>query len=56
MTFGEGTKFTKTGRKKFATVGTVNIKVSNSSIPDEIRMELDSHNDTCVLVKEYLKV
>ena len=56
MTFGEGNKFTATGRKKVATVRSVQIKVSNSSITDEICMELDSHADTCLLGKECLKV
>ena len=56
MTFGEGNKFTATGRKKVATVRSVQIKVANSSITDEICMELDSHADTCILVKECLKV
>ena len=45
MTFGEGTNFTAIGRKKVATVRSVQIKVENSSVTDEIRMELDSHAD-----------
>ena len=49
MTFGEGNKFTATVRKKVATLRSVHIKVANSSVTDEIRMELDSHANTCVL-------
>ena len=56
MIFSEGTKFTVTGRKKIATVRSVKIKVANSSVTDKIWMELDSHTNTCVLVKECLKV
>ena len=56
MTFGEGTKFTATGRKKVDTVIIVQIKVFKSSITDVIRMELDSHADTCLLGKESLIV
>ena len=52
MNFGEGTKFTTTGRMKVATVKSVNIKVANYSVNDEIRMDLDIHVNTCVLRKE----
>ena len=52
MSFGEGTKFTATGRKKVDTVISVHITVANYSITDEIRMDLDSHADTCVLGME----
>ena len=45
-----------TGRKKVATVISVQIEVSNFSITDEICMNLDSHADTCVLGKDYLKL
>ena len=56
MTFGERTKFTETGRKKVATVRSADIKVAKSSATDEIRMDLDSHTNTCVLGNECLKV
>ena len=56
MTFDDGTKFMATGRNKVPAVRSVQIKVENSSITDEIRMELDSHDDTYVLRKDYLKV
>ena len=56
VTFGKGVKFTAKGRKKVATVRSVQIKVSNSSVTDEIRMYLSSHVNTCVLGKECLKV
>ena len=56
MNFGEGKKFMATGRKKVATVRSVQIKVATSSITDEICIELDSHTDTRVLGKKCLKV
>ena len=56
MTFGEGTKFTAKGRKKVATVRSVQIKVATSSITDEICIELDSHANTHVLGNKCLKV
>ena len=56
MTFGEGAKFTATGRKRVATVRSVSIKVAKYSITDEFCMELESHADTCVMGKECLKV
>ena len=56
MTFGEETRFTATGRKKFSTVRRLQVKVANSSITDEICIELDSHANTCVMIKECLKV
>ena len=40
VTFGEGTKFMATGRKKVSTVRSVHIKVANSSVTDEIFTEL----------------
>ena len=56
MTFGEGTKLTATGKKKDATVRSLQIKVSNTSITNEIRMELDRHVDTCIMGKDCLKL
>ena len=56
MALGEGTKFTGMGRNTVTTVRSVDIKVANSSITDEIRMELDSHADTCVMGKECIKL
>ena len=56
MTFGEGTNFTAIGRKKVATVRSVNIKVANSPITDEVCMQIYSHADTFLLGKEFPKV
>ena len=56
VNFVKGTKFTATGRKKFATVRSVHIKVANYSITDENCMDLDSHANTYVMGKECLKV
>ena len=52
MTFGEGTKFTETGRKKVSTVRSVHIKVENSSITNEVCMGLDRQANTYVMGKE----
>ena len=52
MTFVEGNNFTPTGRDNVATVRSVQIKLAKSSVTDEIRMDLDSHADTCVLTKD----
>ena len=52
MTFGEENKFMVTGRKKVATVRSICIKVATYSVTDEIRMNLDSHANTCLLGKE----
>ena len=52
MTFGKGTNFTATVRKKVATVRSVQIKVANYSVTDDNFMDLDSHTNTCVLGKE----
>ena len=56
MTLGEGTKFTGMGRNTVTTVRSVEIKVANYSIADEISMELDSHADTCVMGNECIKL
>ena len=56
LDFGERTKFTATGRKKLSTVRNVQIKVANSLITDKIFMDMDSHANTCLLVKECRKV
>ena len=39
MHFGEGAKFTATGRKKVATLISVQIKVAIYSVTDEIHMD-----------------
>ena len=51
VTFGEGTKFMAAVKKKVDTVIIVHIKVSKSSVTDEICMKLYSHANTCVLRK-----
>ena len=43
MHFGEGNKFMSIGRKKVAKVRSVNIKVANYLVTDEICMDINSH-------------
>ena len=53
VSFGKGTNFTAKIRKPGITnVRNVHIKVSNSFVSGETRIELDSHSDTIVFGKE----
>ena len=55
MSFGEGTNFTANRRKSdIALVKSVEIKVANSLVSGETRVDLDSHADTIVLGKEHM--
>ena len=52
MSFCEGTNFTAKIRKSgIATIRIIQIKVSNSSVSGENRLELESHVDIIVLRK-----
>ena len=57
MSFGEGNIIMANRRKPvISTVRSVHVKVANSLVSGETRVEIDSHADTIVLGKKFMEI